>query len=66
MASELIERLYAQARITPISAPYKVKTVTKLDDGGLNVEFASGETATIAADDELIQAFVVYTLLEAL
>lgn len=61
--SNLTDRLHAQARITPISQPNKVKMVTKLADGGLQIEFNSGAIGVLSKDDPMIQAFVVYTML---
>lgn len=58
--------LAASTRIIPISPPRRVKQVTKLEDGGLRVELASGEVFTIDADEPLFQAFVVYTVLAEL
>lgn len=55
--------LSARARYVPVSEPNKVKTVTKLEDGGLRVEFNSGRVATLSKDDPLIQAFAVYSVL---
>jgi hypothetical protein len=59
----IADRLYAQARIIPISQPNKVKFITKLDNGAMRVEFYSGKVAELSADDEIVQAFVVYSVL---
>lgn len=53
----------ANTRIRPIKQPNKVRTVTKLADGGLRIEQYSGNVFEISKDDELFQAFVVYTVL---
>jgi hypothetical protein len=61
--SHLSDRLYAQARITPIKAPNRVKSVRKLASGALAVTLYSGKTFAISQGDELFQAFVIYTVL---
>lgn len=50
-------------RIIPVSKQNTVKTVTKLENKGLRIEFNSGKVIELDKDDELIQAFVVYTML---
>lgn len=60
---QLTDRLYAQARIIPIRDQNRVKSVTKLDSGGLEVTLHSGLSYVIDPSDELFQAFVVYTVL---
>jgi 2-phospho-L-lactate transferase/gluconeogenesis factor (CofD/UPF0052 family) len=59
----IADRLHAQAHIIPVSQPNKVKTVAKLADGGMRVEFYSGKVAVLSQDDEIVQAFVVYSVL---
>jgi hypothetical protein len=59
----IADRLYAQARIIPVKRENKVKTVTKLESGDLQVTQHSGHSFTISKDDETFQAFVVYTVL---
>lgn len=54
----------ADTRIIPIQHPNQAKRVTKLADGGMRVEFNSGAVTDLSADDELIQAFVIYTMLD--
>ncbi|MBU9378725.1 hypothetical protein [Burkholderia gladioli] len=61
----LTDRLYAQARIHPIQQPNRVKSVKKLDSGAFAVTLHSGRTYAIAPEDELFQAFVVYTVLNS-
>lgn len=63
MNRTLAHRLMANSRVIPISEPNKVKAVTKLQDGGLRIEFNSGAMIDLSADDEMIQAFAVYTML---
>lgn len=53
----------ADTRIIPIQHPNQVQRVTKLPDGGMRVEFNSGAETDLGADDDLIQAFVIYTML---
>ena len=55
------ERMYAQARINPIKEPNRVHTVTKMDNGDLRVRLNSGRMFKIDKDDEMVQAFIVYT-----
>lgn len=50
-------------RIIPVSDKNRVKTITKMADGCLRVEFHSGEVTTIDKDDDKIQAFIVYSVL---
>jgi hypothetical protein len=50
-------------RIIPIESQNKVKAVRKLESGDLSVTLHSGHTFTISKDDELFQAFVVWTVL---
>lgn len=55
--------LTATTRVYPIKPQNRVKTVIKTEDGDLAVVLASGERFTIDKDDDLFQAFVVYTIL---
>ena len=56
----------ASTRRVPVSEPNKVKTITKLADGGLRIEFNSGAVTTLSKDDELFQAFAVYSVVARL
>jgi hypothetical protein len=53
----------ADTRIIPVERQNKVRTVRKLESGDLFVTLCSGRTCTISKDDELFQAFVVWTVL---
>ena len=64
--STLTDRLMADTRIVPIRRQNRIKTVTKLEGGSMLVTTHSGQTYTIAADDETLQAFAVYTVLAEL
>ena len=57
----IAERMYAQARINPIKEPNHVHTVTKMGNGDLRVRLNSGRMFKIDKDDEIVQAFIVYT-----
>ena len=59
----LAENMMSTARITPISKPNRVSNVMRCNDGGLRVTLHSGRTFKIDKDDEMIQAFIVYTVL---
>lgn len=61
--NKITDRLRAHARIYPIKEPNRIKTITKLPNGDLEVTQNSGNVFTIAAEDELLQAFVVFTVL---
>ncbi|MEX3614124.1 MAG: hypothetical protein VB141_10335 [Burkholderia gladioli] len=61
--STITDRLHAHARITPIQPMNRVKSIKKLDSGALAVTLHSGVTYEIAPEDEISQAFVVYTVL---
>lgn len=61
--STLTDRMYAQARINPVSPPDRVKTITKLENGGLRVEQLSGAVFEITKEDELFQSFLVWMVL---
>lgn len=55
--------LCAQTRIIPIKPANRVKAVTRQQNGDLLVEQYSGESFVVKKDDELFQAFCVYTVL---
>ncbi|WP_136259362.1 hypothetical protein [Rhodanobacter lindaniclasticus] len=59
----IAHRLMDHARINPISEPNKVKRVSKGVDGSLRVTLNSGRTYKISKEDEMFQAFAVYTVL---
>jgi hypothetical protein len=61
--STITDQLMANARMKPIRHANCVRNVTRTETGVLLVEQNSGQQFTIAADDELFQAFVVYTML---
>jgi hypothetical protein len=61
--STLTDRMYAQARIIPVSAPNRVKTITKLENGNLRIEQQSGNVFDVSKDDPEFQVFVVYMVL---
>jgi hypothetical protein len=61
--ANVADRLHAQARIIPIKPENKVKTVCKNANGGLSVTLVSGESYDIGAEDDMFQAFVIYTVL---
>ena len=57
----------AQHQVTkPIAAQNRAALVTKNADGSRCVEQRSGNAFTISADDELLQTFAVYSMLEGL
>lgn len=53
----------ADTRIIPVKRANKVRTVQKQEGGDLLVTLCSGQSYTISKDDELFQAFVVWTAL---
>lgn len=59
----LTDRLNAQARINPIREENRVKEVMKRENGNLFVKLHGGRIFEIDKNDELFQAFVVYTVL---
>ena len=61
--NQLVDRLYAQARINPIKSTNRVKVVTKMSDGRLRVVLNSSRVFYVSAEDELFQTFIVYTVL---
>jgi hypothetical protein len=63
MNNTLAEKLMANTRITPIAKGNQVKRVMKLENGDLQVEQHSGNVFVIKQEDEMFQAFVVYTVL---
>lgn len=58
-----VGNLSIDTRINPIQEPNRVKQVTKMHDGGLQVTLRSGETFTLSKDDMELQVFVIYTVL---
>lgn len=52
--------------IRDIQPQNRVKSITKLTDGGLRVEQHSGNVFVLSPDDELFQAFVVYSVVNEL
>ena len=62
--NELAERLHAQTRINPITTERRVKEVQKLEGGSLRVSLNNGTSFNVNADDEMIQSFIVYTMLD--
>lgn len=59
----ILTDLHRHATIKPIKPESRVRTVTKTSEGGLRVELNSGQTFDIGPDNELFQAFIVYTVL---
>lgn len=53
-------------RIIDIRQPNRVKAVTKLANGDLSVEQQSGNKFVVSKDDDLFQAFVIYSVLAEL
>ena len=53
----------ADTRVYPVKPSNQIKTVTKRENGDLAVELNSGLRYVIAKEDELFQAFAVYTML---
>ncbi len=56
----------ASTRIIDIRQPNLVKAVTKLANGDLSVEQQSGNKFVVSKDDDLFQAFVIYSVLAEL
>lgn len=56
----------ASTRIIDIRQPNRVKAVTKLANGDLSVEQQSGNKFVVSKDDDLFQAFVIYSVLAEL
>lgn len=57
------QQLAAHTTIIPIRSENKIKTVTKLEDGGLRCEQHSGNTFVIPASEPDQQAFAIYSVL---
>jgi hypothetical protein len=57
----IADRLMANTRITPVAPQNQVKAIRKLASGDLEVTQNSGNFFTISKDDEMFQAFVVWT-----
>lgn len=55
--------LTTQARIIPIKPQNQVKAIRKLESGDLEVTQHSGNVFTVAKDDEMFSAFVVWSVL---
>lgn len=62
-ATEGYPMITASTRIIPVSDKNRVKNITRLDDGGMRVEFRSGEVVTLGKGDARIQEFIVYSVL---
>jgi hypothetical protein len=58
--------LAAHTRIIDVKPQNRIKSIQKLADGALAVEFHSGERGVISKDDPEIQAFAVYSVLAEL
>ncbi|MFY3531312.1 hypothetical protein [Achromobacter denitrificans] len=58
--------LAAHTRIIDVKPQNRIKSIEKLADGDLAVEFHSGERGVISKDDPEIQAFAVYSVLAEL
>lgn len=65
MSALLSDRSMANARIVPVAKPNQVKLVTKLANGDLRCEQASGNIFDIPASEIEMQAFVIYTMLNS-
>ena len=52
-----------EPRVIPPKHENKIKLLTKLEDGGIRLEFNSGKVTTIPASESTIQAFCIYTML---
>ena len=50
-------------REIPCKPENRVKRITKMENGDMRVEFNSGTIGTLGADDPIIQAFVVWSVL---
>lgn len=61
--SNIADRLYAQARIVPVQADRRVKSVKKLGNGDLEVTQHGGAVFTLDAADELFQSFLIWSVL---
>lgn len=56
----------ASTRVIDIKPQNRVKAVTKQENGDLLVEPYSGDCFTVSKDDELFQAFVIYSVVAEL
>lgn len=56
----------ARTRVIDIKPQNRIKTVTKLANGELQVEQHSGAVITIKADDPMFQQFAIYSVLAEL
>lgn len=59
----IADRVMANARITPIQPQNQVKEVRKLASGDLSVTLNSGDSYTVSKDNEMFQAFVIWSVL---
>lgn len=57
------EQLMKHARIYPIAPDNQVASVRKLESGALEVTQRSGNVFEVAPEDEMFQAFVVWSVL---
>lgn len=62
----ITDSLMANTTTKSIKEPNRVREISKCEDGGLLVTQKSGRTLKISKDDELIQAFIVYSVLAEL
>lgn len=53
----------SSTRIIDIKPKNRIKTVQKQEDGNLSITQHSGASFTISRDDEMLQAFAVYSIL---
>ena len=53
----------AQTRVIDIKPDNRVKAITKLESGDLQVEQHSGNVFTVSKDDPGFQQFIVYSVL---
>lgn len=56
----------ASTRIVDVKPQNRIKTIERLADGGLAVQFHTGERGIISKDDPEVQAFAVYSVLAEL
>ncbi|QIM51597.1 FAD-dependent oxidoreductase [Hydrogenophaga crocea] len=61
--STLVDRIYAQARITPVRQENRVRSIKRLESGALEVTQQSGAVFTVSQDEPEFQAFVVWMVL---
>lgn len=62
----LADRLMANTHTKSIQKPNRARLVTKQENGDLRVVLNSGKVFDVGNDDELFQAFVVYSILAEL